>query len=470
MESKIKDITLAEYGRKEIEQAEKEMPGLMAIRDKYGNDKPFKGLKISGCLHMTIQTAVLIETLKELGADIRWSSCNIYSTQDEAAAAIVKSKSAVVFAWKGETIEEYWDCVYNSLVWPDGTGPDLIVDDGCDATFLVHEGVYYEDRFESDGSYPILENDNEEVSNMMRVITNTLRRNKTFWRDMANKIIGVSEETTTGVKRLKELEKEGRLLFPSINVNDSVTKTKFDNLYGCKHSLVDSILRATDIMIAGKKALVCGYGDVGKGSVESLRSAGAIVYVTETDPICALQACMNGLEVVLIEDVLDKVDIFVTATGNCDIINTEHIENMKDGAILCNIGHFDNEIDVNGLKKLEGIKKINIKAQVDKYILKSGKSIVLLADGRLVNLGCATGHPSFVMSCSFSNQVLAQIELVRNKNYKKQVYKLDKKYDEEVALLHLDKLGAKLTKLSHKQCEYLGVNVFGPFKNNDYRY
>jgi adenosylhomocysteinase len=471
MESKVKDLSLADFGRKDIELSEVEMPGLMTLREKYGKSQPLKGLKISGSLHMTIQTAVLIETLKELGAELRWCSCNIFSTQDHAAAAIAANQSAAVFAWKGETIKEYWYCTYQALVWPGETGPDLIVDDGSDATLLIHEGVKFEKMFKDTGKKPDLNVDNEELKCLREIIHNTLDKNPNLWTTIAKNVRGVSEETTTGVHRLIELASEDKLLFPAINVNDSVTKSKFDNIYGCRHSLGDSLMRATDVMIAGKKALVCGYGDVGKGSVESLRSAGAIVYVSEIDPICALQAHMNGLQVVTIEDVVGQVDIFVTATGNKDIIMAGHMKQMKNNAIVCNIGHFDNEIDVSGLQKFPNIKRSNIKPQVDRYIFPDGHGIILLAEGRLVNLGCATGHPSFVMSCSFTNQVLAQINLWENKDtYLKKVYNLPKELDEEVARLHLDKLGAKLTVLTKEQSDYLHLNVNGPFKPDTYRY
>lgn len=471
MESIVKDISLAGFGRKDMELSEVEMPGLMALREKYGHSKPLKGLKISGSLHMTIQTAVLIETLYHLGAELRWCSCNIFSTQDHAAAAIAAAKTATVFAWKGETIEEYWDCTYKTLVWKGDTGPDLIVDDGSDATLLIHEGVKYEAMFKESGEKPDLNVDNEEVKCMRRIIHGTLERNPDLWTNISKNVRGVSEETTTGVHRLIKLAHEGSLLFPAINVNDSVTKSKFDNNYGCKHSLCDALMRSTDIMIAGKKALVCGYGDVGKGSVESLRSAGAIVYVTEIDPICALQAYMNGLPVVQMNDVIAEVDIFVTATGNKDIVMVEDMAKMKNNAIICNIGHFDNEIDVCGLQKYEGITCDTIKPQVDRYVFPDGHGVILLAEGRLVNLGCATGHPSFVMSCSFTNQVLAQLDLWKNKDvYDKQVYNLPKKLDEEVARLHLGKLGARLTKLTDEQSEYIDMDVNGPFKPDTYRY
>ena len=476
MESIIADINLAEFGRKDIELSEVEMPGLMELRKKYKDKKPFQNMKISGSLHMTIQTAVLIETLKELGAQLRWCSCNIYSTQDHAAAAIAKDNSAIVFAWKGETLEEYWDCTYRTLVWNEenALGPDLIVDDGSDATMLIHQGVKYEKEYNETGVMPVfgeLDLVNNEFDNVLNIIKKTLTKNTNFWSNIAKNIIGVSEETTTGVQRLIQLADSDNLLFPAINVNDAVTKAKFDNLYGCKHSLIDALNRSTDVMVAGKKALVLGYGDVGKGSVESLKSAGAIVYITEIDPICALQAYMNGLQVVTIEDVVSEMDIFVTATGNKDIILLEHMKQMKNNAIVCNIGHFDNEIDVASLTNYKDIQQINIKPQVDRFIFPNGNAIILLAMGRLVNLGCATGHPSFVMSCSFTNQVLAQIELCNNKeNYDNKVYNLPKVLDEEVARLHLDKLGCKLTLLTDEQSKYIGRNISGPFKSDEYKY
>ncbi len=461
---KVADISLADFGIKEMKLSEKEMPGLMALRKSYKSKKPFKGLKITGSLHMTIQTAMLIDTLKELGADIRWASCNIFSTQDHAAAAIVKKKSANVFAWKGETIDEFWWCTEQSLLWEDETGPDLIVDDGGDATLFVHKGVEVEKN-------PALLNKkytNPDEKSLMERLKNRYKKDPKFWTKIASKIKGVSEETTTGVHRLYHLEKQKKLLFPAINVNDSVTKSKFDNLYGCKESLADGIKRATDIMVAGKVAVVCGYGDVGKGCAESMRGFGARVIVTEVDPICALQASMAGFEVTTIENALKEGNIFVTTTGCIDVICGHHMEKMKDEAIVCNIGHFDNEIDMQYLEK--NCKKENIKPQVDKWTLKSGRSIIVLAEGRLVNLGCATGHSSFVMSNSFTNQVLAQIELATNSKLEKKVYTLPKKLDEEVARLHLDKLGVKLTKLNKKQADYLGVPIQGPYKQDFYRY
>jgi adenosylhomocysteinase len=421
---------------------------------------------------MTIQTAVLIETLYYLGATIQWCSCNIFSTQDQAAAAIVANQTSEVYAWKGETVSEYWDCTLETLTWDGKDGPDLIVDDGGDATLLIHEGVKLEKEYTQNGKLPELKSEfNEEYYNMIRIIRHTLTTDPTKWTRMAQNLLGVSEETTTGVHRLDELAKANTLLFPAINVNDSVTKSKFDNIYGCRHSLCDGIMRATDLMIAGKKALVCGYGDVGKGSADSLRSAGATVYITEIDPICALQACMQGFQVVLLDEVVDDIDIFVTTTGNKDIIRFHDMERMKNNAVVCNIGHFDNEIEVGLLTVTPGIQRVNIKSQVDKFIFPDGHGIILLAEGRLVNLGCATGHPSFVMSCSFTNQVLAQLDLWKNRNtYKSQVYQLPKHLDEEVARLHLDHLGAKLTTLTKEQSDYINISVSGPFKKDTYRY
>ncbi|MGM5482413.1 MAG: adenosylhomocysteinase [Nanobdellota archaeon] len=463
---KIKDINLAQWGRKEIEIAEKEMPGLLATREKYGKSKPLKGAKISGSLHMTIQTAVLIETLVELGAQVRWASCNIFSTQDHAAAAIAKS-GIPVFAWKGETLEEYWETLENALTFPDGTGPDLIVDDGGDATLMVHQGVTFEKNpglFDKD-----YEESPEDFRELVKKLKKIYENDSGRWQRFAENIKGVSEETTTGVHRLYQMLDSGELLFPAINVNDSVTKSKFDNLYGCRESLVDGIKRATDVMIAGKTAVVCGYGDVGKGSCQSLRGLGARVIVTEVDPICALQAVMEGYEVKPIEETLDEGDIYVTASGNMQVITVEHMKNMKDQAIVCNIGHFDNEIQISSLATSEGVKKVNIKPQVDKYTFKDGHEIFILAEGRLVNLGCATGHPSFVMSNSFTNQVLAQIDLWQNRHEIK-VMMLPKELDEEVARLHLSKLGVKLTKLSKEQADYIGVKPEGPYKAGHYRY
>lgn len=466
LDYKVADINLAEWGRKEIEIAEKEMPGLMAIREKYAKEKPLQGVRITGSLHMTIQTAVLIETLVALGANVRWASCNIFSTQDHAAAAIAKA-GIPVFAWKGETLEEYWWCTNMALSFPGGLGPQLVVDDGGDATLFIHRGYYAEEN-------PAIleeETDNKELKIVNKILKDELKKDNQRWHKVVKEWKGVSEETTTGVHRLYQMMERGELLVPAINVNDSVTKSKFDNLYGCRESLIDGIKRATDVMIAGKVAVVCGYGDVGKGSAQSLRGQGARVIVTEVDPICALQACMEGFEVKTVDDVVEYADIFVTATGNVDVITLEHMLKMKDQAIVCNIGHFDSEIQVDRLKSYPGIKKVNIKPQVDKYIFPDGHSIILLAEGRLVNLGCATGHPSFVMSNSFSNQVLAQIELWRNRDkLEKKVYMLPKKLDEEVARLHLEKLGAKLTKLTEKQAKYIGVPIDGPYKPEHYKY
>ena len=474
VEYKIKDIELHAFGREEIKIAEEEMPGLMRLREKYQYTKPFSGLKISGSLHMTIQTAVLIETLNQLGAELRWCSCNIFSTQDHAAAAIVKDKSSSVFAWKGETLEEYWDCTLQALTWPNNSGPDLLVDDGSDATGLIHMGVKYEKEYQTTGNLPDfgeLDIKNNELHNMYRIILQTLKEDPNKWTRMAEKIIGVSEETTTGICRLMELENNNDLLFPAINVNDSVTKTKFDNLYGCRHSCCDAIMRATDVMISGKKALVLGYGDVGKGSAASLKAAGAIVYVSEIDPICALQACMEGYQVNTIDNLVNEIDIFVTATGNKDVIKIEHMRNMKHNAIVSNIGHFDNEIEYNNLVNEKGIIRYNIKPQVDKFTFRDGHSIIVLAEGRLMNLGCATGHPSFVMSCSFTNQILAQIELLDKKDtLETKLYRLSKEKDEEVARLHLDKLGAKLTVLTEEQSKYMALDIKGPYKSETYKY
>lgn len=461
---KVADLSLADWGRKEIEMAEKEMPGLMATRRKYGPKKPLKGKRIMGSLHMTIQTAVLIETLVELGADVRWCSCNIFSTQDHAAAAIAK-RGIPVFAWKGETLEEYWWCTLQALTFPGGKGPNLIVDDGGDATLMVHLG------YDAEKNPRLLDKkvETQDEIELFRVLQQCLKETPKKWRDVVAEWEGVSEETTTGVHRLYKMQEEGRLLVPAINVNDSVTKSKFDNLYGCRESLVDGIKRATDVMIAGKVAVVLGYGDVGKGSAQSLAELKARVIVTEIDPICALQASMAGYQVARLEDVLDIGDIYVTTTGNIDVITAVHMSKMKDEAIVCNIGHFDNEIQVAKLEKWPGIKKINIKPQVDKYVFPDGHSIILLAEGRLVNLGCATGHPSFVMSNSFTNQTLAQIDLALNPR-KPGVYRLDKKLDEEVARLHLEKLGARLTRLTPKQADYLGVPSEGPYKPEHYKY
>ena len=466
LDYKIKDIKLADFGRTEIEIAENEMPGLIATREKYGPKKSLKGARITGSLHMTIQTAVLIETLKELGANVRWASCNIFSTQDHAAAAIAKTGTSV-FAWKGETLKDYWWCTRKALDFGNGKGPSLLVDDGGDATLMVHKGYDVEENpnlLDKDYSF-----ESEDLKELMICLKQVYKKDSTYWHHIVKDIKGVSEETTTGVHRLYQMKNEGKLLFPAFNVNDSVTKSKFDNLYGCRESLADGIKRATDVMVAGKTIVVCGYGDVGKGCCQSMRGFGARVIVTEIDPICALQAAMEGYEVTTIEDVLPKGDIYVTATGNCEIITTEHMKKMKDQAIVCNIGHFDNEIQVDKLNRIPGIKKVNIKPQVDKYIFDDGHEIFLLAQGRLVNLGCATGHPSFVMSNSFTNQCLAQIALWNNK-YDIGVYMLPKILDEEVARLHLKKLGVKLTKLSKKQAEYIGVSVEGPYKAEYYRY
>ena len=461
---KIKDISLAGWGRKEIELAEKEMPGLMSLREKYSDEKPLKGARITGSLHMTIQTAVLIETLVELGADVRWASCNIFSTQDHAAAAMAEA-GVPVFAWKGETLREYWWCTAQALTFPGGKGPNLIVDDGGDATLLVHKGY----EAENDSSVLDKEGENTEEKEVLRILREYLEMDPDKWHRMARGIRGVSEETTTGVSRLYRMNTEGTLLFPAINVNDSVTKSKFDNLYGCRESLADGIKRATDIMLAGKVVVVLGYGDVGKGCAHSMRSYGARVIITEIDPICALQAAMEGFEVKTIDEALEEGNIFVTATGNKDVITVEHMAKMKDQAIVCNIGHFDNEIQVDKLEAYPDIEKINIKPQVDKFVFPWGHAMILLAEGRLVNLGCATGHPSFVMSNSFTNQVLAQIDLWKNK-YKNGVYRLPKALDEEVARLHLEKIGVRLTKLTKEQAEYIGVPVEGPYKPDHYRY
>ncbi len=461
---KVKDISLAEFGRKEIEIAEKEMPGLMAIRKKYAKEKPLKGARITGSLHMTIQTAVLIETLTELGADVRWASCNIFSTQDHAAAAIAKA-GIPVFAWKGETLEEYWWCTMQALSFPGGLGPNLIVDDGGDATLLVHKG------YAAEGDPKLLEatGSNAEEAAIMKTLRETYVEDNTRWTRVVKELKGVSEETTTGVHRLYQMMEAGKLLVPAINVNDSVTKSKFDNLYGCHESLADGIKRATDVMLAGKVVVVLGFGDVGKGCARSMRSYGSRVIVTEIDPICALQAAMEGFQVTTIDEALTEGNIYVTTTGNRDVITFEHMRQMKDQAIVCNIGHFDNEIQVDKLNQAAGVQKINIKPQVDKYVFPEGNAIYMLAEGRLVNLGCATGHPSFVMSNSFSNQVLAQLDLWKG-NYEVGVYRLPKRLDEEVARLHLEQIGVKLTTLTDEQSAYLGVQKEGPFKPDHYRY
>ncbi len=475
---KVKDMSAdtVRFGRKEIELAEIEMPGLMALRAEYKGQNPLKGARIIGSLHMTIQTAVLIETLVELGAEVRWCSCNIFSTQDHAAAAVAvgpngtpeKPTGIPVFAWKGESLDEYWWCTWQALHFADGKGPNMILDDGGDATLLIHKGL----AFEKLGSVPTATSeDSEEYTVILQLLTALQQKHAGYWTKTAPNVIGVTEETTTGVHRLYQMQELGELLFPAINVNDAVTKSKFDNLYGCRHSLVDGIMRATDVMLAGKVAVVFGYGDVGKGSCQSLRGQGCRVKVTEIDPICALQACMEGYEVVTLADAVATADIFITATGNKDIIRAEDIMKMKDKAIIGNIGHFDNEIDMVGLRKTPGTKCVNIKPQVDEWKLPNGKSIIMLAEGRLLNLGCATGHPSFVMSSSFSNQVIAQIELFLNhKKYVKQVYTLPKKLDEKVARLHLGQLGAKLTELRKDQAEYLGIPADGPYKPDHYRY
>lgn len=465
-EYKVKDMSLAEWGRKEIDIAEKEMPGLMSVRARYAKEKPLAGVRISGSLHMTIQTAVLIETLAELGAEVRWASCNIFSTQDHAAAAIAAA-GIPVFAWKGETLEEYWWCTKQALTFKGGKGPMQIVDDGGDATLFLHWGY----KAEQDAKFLDRKPGSTEEGVILSLIRETLKNEPGYFATAVKEWNGVSEETTTGVHRLYQMMEKGELLVPAINVNDSVTKSKFDNLYGCRHSLVDGINRAMDVMLAGKVAVVCGYGDVGKGSAHSLKGQGARVIVTEIDPINALQAAMEGFEVTTVEDTLGWGDIYVTTTGNCDVITLEHMEKMKDQAIVCNIGHFDNEIQIDRLNSAKGVSRLNIKPQVDRYTFADGHAIYMLAEGRLVNLGCATGHPSFVMSNSFTNQTLAQLDLWKNKGvYKPQVYRLSKKLDEEVARLHLEKIGVKLTVLSKKQADYIGVPVEGPYKPEHYRY
>ncbi|MDD5697019.1 MAG: adenosylhomocysteinase [Victivallaceae bacterium] len=468
MDYKVADLSLADFGRKELEIAEHEMPGLMATRRKYGKEQPLKGVKITGSLHMTIQTAVLIETLTALGAEVRWASCNIFSTQNHAAAAIAEA-GIPVFAWKGETLEEYWDCTYRALTWPDGSGPQQIVDDGGDATLLIHRGY----RAENDPSILDAPTDNAELQIINRLLKKILAEDPRHWHKVAAAVVGVSEETTTGVHRLAQMQERGELLFQAVNVNDSVTKSKFDNIYGCRHSLTDGLKRALDVLIAGKTALVCGYGDVGKGCAEALSNERAQVMVSEIDPICALQACMAGIKVCTVEDTLPQADIYVTTTGNKDVITAEHMSRMKDQAIVCNIGHFDNEIQVAKLEKWPGIRKEVIKGSdcpVQRYTFPDGHCIYLLAEGRLVNLGCATGHPSFVMSSSFTNQTLAQIDIALNPTREIGVYRLAKKLDEEVAALHLPQLGAKLTRMTPEQAAYLGVPVDGPYKPEHYRY
>jgi len=473
---KVADINLAEYGRKELRLAEQEMPGLMSLRERYSEAKPLKGVKIMGSLHMTIQTGVLIETLTALGADVRWVSCNIFSTQDHAAAAVAVGpdgtpddpKGVAVFAWKGETLEEYWWCTNEAIIWPDGSGPDMIVDDGGDATLLIHKGR----DFEQAGAVPATkETDSEEYGVILELLRKLQKEDNQLFTRIAAGVKGVSEETTTGVLRLNQLAERGELLFPAINVNDSVTKSKFDNVYGCRHSLPDGIMRATDVMIGGKMVVICGYGDVGKGCAQSMKGQGARVVITEIDPICALQAAMEGYQVRTLDEVIDKADIFITTTGNFNIITADHMAKMKDKAIVGNIGHFDNEIDMAGLQKTAGVERINIKPQYDEWRFADGHSVMVLAEGRLLNLGCATGHPSFVMSASFTNQVIAQLELHKNADsYEKKVYVLPKKLDEEVARLHLDHLDAHLSQLTPEQAEYIGVDVDGPYKPETYRY
>jgi adenosylhomocysteinase len=473
---KVRDLSLAAFGRKEIQLAEHEMPGLMALRAEHFDKQPLKGARITGSLHMTVQTAVLIETLVTLGAEVRWASCNIFSTQDHAAAAVAvgpqgtvdKPAGVPVFAWKGETLEEYWWCTEKILRWPDGGGPNMILDDGGDATLLVHKGV----EFERAGAVPSADTaDNDEYAIVLSTLGAIFAEDNKVWHRISADIKGVTEETTTGVHRLYQMHAAGTLLFPAINVNDSVTKSKFDNLYGCRHSLIDGINRATDVMIGGKVAVVCGFGDVGKGCAESLRGQGARVIITEIDPICALQAAMQGYEVTTLERVLDRADIYITATGNKDIITAEHMARMKHQAIVGNIGHFDNEIDIAGLNRMSDVVRVNIKPQVDEYVFPDGHSVIMLSEGRLLNLGNATGHPSFVMSCSFSNQVVAQIELFgHNEMYERRVYTLPKRLDEMVARMHLDALGVRLTELTEDQASYLGIAPDGPFKSDHYRY
>jgi adenosylhomocysteinase len=468
---KVADIGLAEWGRKEIDIAEKEMPGLMAVRERYAKEQPLAGYRVAGSLHMTIQTAVLIESLNALGADVRWASCNIFSTQDHAAAAIAK-EGTPVFAWKGETLKEYWWCTYQALTWPDGSGPNLIVDDGGDATLLIHRGVEFEEAYERDGKLPAISTANEEITCIDTLLHEVHAEDPRHWRNVVKEWIGLSEETTTGVHRLYHMQKAGKLLTRAINVNDSVTKSKFDNLYGCRESLADGIKRATDVMVAGKVTVIAGYGDVGKGCAQAMKGLGSRVIVTEIDPICALQAAMEGYQVTTMDEAAAIGDIFVTTTGCCDVIRGEHMERMKDEAIVCNIGHFDSEIQIAYLEKRKDIQEINVKPQVDKFVFPDGHSIIVLARGRLVNLGCATGHPSFVMSNSFTNQTLAQIALARDTDLYEigKVYTLPKLLDEEVARLHLEKLGVKLTKLTNEQAEYLGISAEGPYKPESYRY
>jgi len=474
-ESKVKDMGLAEFGRKELTLAEHEMPGLMNCRKEYGPSQPFKGLNINGSLHMTIQTGVLIETLAAMGAKVRWCSCNIFSTQDHAAAGIAKAGTSTVFAWKGETLPEYWWCTEQMMTVPGADGCDMLVDDGGDATLLIHKGKEFEEKYAKDGSLPDpASTDNAEFKCILQLLKDSIPADKTKYTRMAKACHGVSEETTTGVHRLKEMAAKGELLFPAINVNDCVTKSKFDNVYGCRHSLPDGIMRATDVMIGGKRVLICGYGDVGKGSAFAMRGAGARVMIAECDPICALQACMEGFQVAALESVVGEIDIFVTTTGNFNIIRLEHMQKMKNNAIVGNIGHFDNEIQMAELEGFAGIKVENIKPQVDRFVFPDGHGIILLASGRLLNLGCATGHPSFVMSCSFTNQVLGQLALLKNwketQVYKNYVYLLPKELDEKVAALHLPALGAELTVLTKEQADYIGVKVTGPFKPETYRY
>jgi adenosylhomocysteinase len=476
---KVADMSLADFGRKELDLAEHEMPGLMSAREEFGPSQPLKGVKIMGSLHMTIQTGVLLETLQALGGEMRWCSCNIFSTQDHAAAACVRKGSGNVFAWKGETLEEYWWCTEKALVWPDGSGPDQIVDDGGDATLLLHEGKKFEDAYEKDKSLPDpATTDNAEFKCVLNTIKNSIGKDARRFTNMVNGMIGVSEETTTGVHRLISMADKGELLFPAINVNDCVTKSKFDNVYGCRHSLPDGIMRATDVMLSGKKVVICGFGDVGKGSAQSMKAQAAVVYVTEIDPICALQACMEGFQVATLDDMVSTADVFITTTGNKDIITCDHMSKMKNNAIVGNIGHFDNEIQME--KLAAATKRMNIKPQCDKFIFPDGHGVIVLAEGRLLNLGCATGHPSFVMSNSFTNQTLAQLELRKayleagsdktKSRYQNKVYLLPKELDEKVARLHLGQLGANLTELSKEQADYIGVKVEGPYKPSTYRY